>query len=480
MELILDGHPILNNVTLSQIGCDTVILFDSNKNKIYICGHFKDYKPTDTKFIEQMTALIKIVSGNKEKTVILMADANTQFTIDVDNNSLLVFSKDLETSPTNSSKFKKFIMEDGITITGLISKVPTSNKMRAAHTAQLDKSLKKVTAVIDHIITFNGPTVKETETYVLNNDPEPTLTKVTDRDTMTTSPVSIADHAFVISTSEDGISYGTLNIKGGDPHDKAWAEFVPQRYLKDFQSKSAQLREDALLLEAFSPTYSLAQIKAPRFTSTPRMLIFDINLPNEVAPTIDISGETVIVASGKSVYNIAKKDDIYSSNTNPVPDWLEVLIGDLNGDKTQRDARRQFFFSKGYMLLNYWHKIQNDTEEIADGKSLSSIYKEWETLASHKVSIANMIVQARKLHPRLQVVSLQELPRNMDLAKPIIAEIERITSGKVYTLPQGVENGSCETRGAIVVFSDPKNGASRKKKSSKRKTKIRKTRKTIR
>ena len=212
MELVNDRHPILNGVSLNQMGCDSVLLHDTRKNRLYFCGHFKDFKPGDRKFIDQITALLSVVEANADKEFFLMCDANTQFVIE--EGALVAYSKDDSVKPSDPAKFHQFIMKEGIRITGVIAGVPTSNKMRGAHTAQQDKSFKRVTAAIDHVLGFNcRGRIVSTEVYVLGDSGK--LERVQNADTMTTSPISIPDHAFVVSTYEDGDVFATGNIKGG-------------------------------------------------------------------------------------------------------------------------------------------------------------------------------------------------------------------------------------------------------------------------
>ena len=484
IEVITDGHPLLNGVKIASIGCDTVILFHSSYNTLYINAHLKDYKPGDAKFPGQMAAILTIVSGNKDKQVVLMGDTNSQFVID--GNSFLVYSKNLPALPAKADKFQRFTMEDGVTLSGIISELPTSNKMRSPHTAQLDKSLVKVKASIDHVLTFNGNKVIKTAAYVLNDSGE--LTLVGNADTMTTSPVSIADHALVVSKMADASSIGTLNIKGGDPEDKAWAEFVPQSFLDSFDSLVLKARLDELLTESFTG-FTLAEIKAPDFTSKPRMSILDINLPNSVAPFVEIDGENINVTSSENTYILSKQTDVYLCDTELTPEisWIKDLLKDLNvkpkeENTSSRDVRRTFFLEKGHKLLNYWHKVQNDTTDLGNGNTLSSIYDSWFTLSQTKVSIGEMIKQAKRLHPELKVMGIQELPLNLADAMPIIREIEATVQCKIYYTPEELNLGKdCKTRGGIIVFTDkPKGGSRKNKKNSRKSTRRRQKRRSQR
>jgi hypothetical protein len=482
IELVTDGHPLLNGVKIASIGCDTVILFHSSYNTLYINAHLKDYKPGDAKFPGQMTAILTIISGNKDKQVVLMGDTNSQFAIDA--NAFSVYSKNLPALPAKADKFQRFAMEEGVTLSGIISELPTSNKMRGPHTAQLDKSLIKVKASIDHILTFNGNKVTKTSAYVLNESSE--LTLVTNADTMTTSPVSIADHALVISKMADASSVGTLNIKGGDPEDKAWAEFVPQSFLDSFDSLILKARLDELLTESFTG-FTLAEIKAPDFTSKPRMSILDINLPNTVAPVVEIDNENINISSSENTYILSKQSDVYVCDTELTPEisWLKDLLKDLNvkpkeENTSSRDVRRTFFLEKGYKLLNYWHNVQNDKTDLGNGKTLSEIYDSWFTLSQTKVSIGEMIKQAKRLHPELKIMGIQELPLSLAEASPIIREIEALAQCKIYYTPEEINLGKdCKTRGGILVFTDKPKGGSRKrnKKNSRKSTRRRHKRK---
>jgi hypothetical protein len=76
MIVLQDGNPLLNNISILNIGSDTVILYDELKNTLYICAHLKDYKSEDTNniFIKQMHFILNIINFNKNKCVILMMD----------------------------------------------------------------------------------------------------------------------------------------------------------------------------------------------------------------------------------------------------------------------------------------------------------------------------------------------------------------------------------------------------------------------
>jgi hypothetical protein len=466
IEVIVDGNPLLEDVALSHIGCDTVILYESEKNTLYICAHLKDYKPGDPKFIAQMQAIQKIANANTDKTTIVMCDANTQFVIDESN--LVAYSKNLSDVPTDGTK--KAIFPSELPLSGVVTPIPTSNKVRGPHTAQLDKSLVPVKATIDHVLIYNGEHVSKTDVYVLGDDYK--LELVTNSNTMTTSPIGIADHALVVSTTESGLSYGTFNIKGGNPEDAAWAEFIPQKYNALFQSPEVQARLDTHLAASF-PGIPLEKVKESGFLSKPRMGIFDINLPNTETLHVTVVSEEVHVTSGATSLVLAKNNDVYESSSEAAEEsaWLTVLLDDLNTRSDEknsklRDTRREFFLNRGYMLLNYWHIIQNDAIPVKDGVSLSVVYDEWYRNSKTKLPIAQVIKQVKNLYPRLRLISLQELPISTPAASAIIDAIEHETKSKVYTLPPQ-EGGA--TRGAIVVFLGRQNGAGRKSRRSVRK-----------
>lgn len=460
MNVVIDGDAMLGGVQVDSIGCDTVILFDSASNTIYICGHLKDYKPGNGGAFEgQMAALLKIVNTNKDKKCIFMADANTQFV--VSGKSLFAYSKDATEMPLDSISYARFDMEDGVVVSSVSSKFPTSNKARGVHTAQLDKSFKKITAVIDHVLVFNGEPVVSTAALTLAVD-SAKLTLIKDSKTPTTSPISIADHALVVSTTVDNNSYGTLNIKGGDTADKAWAEFIPLGLIEFFDSEAVQKRLTELLVEAF-PGLELAKVK--KSLSKPRMRIFDINLSNDVAPSVAVTGTTITVLSAGKTFILTLSGDTYVCEQEDEV-WLPTLLSDLNIKKEDKGLpepcleRRRFFIDIGHKLLNYWAKVQNDTADLGGGANLSSKYAEWEKLSTNKVPISEMVKQARELYPNLKVLSIQEFPRNMSEAQPLISEIEAAGACKIYLMSSDLDK--CQTRGGIAVFLPKSGGGGRR------------------
>ena len=433
MKLINDGNPILNGESVFAMGTDTVILLNVLGNILYICAHLKDYKPLeDAKgaFTKQLNSILNIVNFNKDKQIILMFDANTQF--EIKDNSIFVFSK------SNEKERKEFPLQTGTTISSFTSKVPTSNKMRGPHTAQLNKMLDPVTATIDHIIVFNGPKFVDTKSYVL--DGKGNLKEIVDTVTLTTSPNSIVDHALVVSTNEKGESYASLNIKGGDVEDKAWAEFIPQTYYDFFNNPIVTEQLDNLLTNAFNIYIGI--IKSKNFLSTPRCKIFDINLSNQLIPSIVIHDEnTVHVYTTPTKYIIISKNQngqfVNNSETN---EWINIFVQDLNNPEC-----RQFMLERGYKLLNFWYDVQNDKTVLIDNMSLSSVYDEWRQSTTKKVSIAEMVRLAKASHPNLRVISLQEMPKD-ETAEKIIEGIDGVTFMN--------SNAPGSTRGAIIVFNN--------------------------
>lgn len=444
-----DGHPLLCGEVHSNMGADTTIVFNPSSNTMYLNAHLKDYKPSEDAtgaFTKQFTSILNIVHGNKDKRVILMADANTQF--ETASNSIQVFSKN------NESSRKAFILDPSINVSSIVSEFPTSNKMRGTHTAQLNKSLDPVSATIDHVIVFNGNNVVDTSAYVI--DATGNLTKVTSI-TSTTAPTSIVDHAFVVSTLDDGTSIGTLNIKGGDVEDKAWAEFVPQIYLNFFKDSSVMSRLDELLMHTFKDykNVTLADVKGKNFLSTPRVSIFDMNLPNELVPFITIHGDNISVNVSTDTYVLTKdaSDQYVSPMIKPeISEWISVFLKDLN-DKEKNGERRAFLLDKGYLLLNYWFNVQNDQTVLANGRSLASIFDEWYKSSSTKTSIGKMVTMAKTLHPNLRTIGIQEMPKNTNDARAIIDDI-LVTTGnlKYSTSIYMAEAVIGSTRGAVIMF----------------------------
>jgi hypothetical protein len=450
INLISDGDVILHGESLFNIGSDTVILFNTVLSALYICAHLKDYKPLEDAsgaFTKQMTSILNIVNANKDKEIYLMLDANTQF--EIEGNTILVFSKNGE------KERKKFVLDDGIRVSSIISSNPTSNKMRGVHTAQLNKSLEPVSATIDHIIVFNSCKVVDTSSYVV--DVSNYLTKIMNDSTLTTRPNSIPDHSLVVSTLENGISLGTLNVKGGDNEDKACFEFVPEQYFKFFTNPVVMARLDTLLMDAFGDRNEpLEVIKGKNYLSTPRCGIFDIHLPSKYVPYVSIKNggdiisidiKTDVVNLFKNENNEYKKPLVVQSD---ISEWVDILIADLNS-KNKNYERRNFLLEKGYMLLNYWHNVQRDITPLIEDVSLMRVYHEWYESSMRKVSISGMIRITKTLHPNLRVLSLQEMPLDYAKSQSLIDDILELdySMGIYYT-----ELGPGPTRGVIIVFHD--------------------------
>jgi hypothetical protein len=447
MQILLDGDPLLNTTLISNIGSDTVIILNKSNNSLYICAHLKDYKPLEDdngSFTKQMKTIINIINNNKDKCIILMLDANTQF--EIEKNIINVFSKNGEKDR------KKFIFNDDIKITGIISKFPTSYKMRGSHTAQLNKSLDQISAIIDHIIIFNGPDVYETNAFIL--DKTNNLYNIKNNMTLTTSPNSIVDHALVISTLKNGISYGSLNIKGGNIEDNAWAEFVPELYYNFFKNPIVKERLFNILLDTFDK-YTLAEIKDKNFLSKPRCRIFDIHLPNNIVPYITIYGSSIIITSNDINYILLIDiDGNYSKPIIPIElnKWFDCLIDDLNS-KENNFERRNMFLDRGYLLLNFWYYIQKDKIIIIDDKSFNIIYDEIYQASIKKVSIGYIIMKAKLLYPNLHVISLQEMPIIQNEVNFIINDIKENIKSIGYTVNIYMNDISTgPTQGAIVAF----------------------------
>jgi hypothetical protein len=450
INLISDGDVILHGESLFNIGSDTVILFNTVMSALYICAHLKDYKPLEDAsgaFTKQMASILNIVNANKDKEIYLMLDANTQF--EIEENTILVFSKNGE------KERKKFILDDSIRVSSIISSTPTSNKMRGVHTAQLNKSLEPVSATIDHIIVFNSSKVVDTSSYVV--DVSNYLSKIMTGSTLTTTPNSIPDHSLVVSTLENGISIGSLNIKGGDSEDKACFEFVPQEYFKFFTNPVVMARLDTLLMDAFrDKNVSLEVIKGKNYLSTPRCGIFDIHLPSNYVPyvTINNGGESISISIHTDVYTLTKNEDNEYKKPlvilSDISEWVDILITDLNY-KDKNYERRNFLLDKGYMLLNYWHNVQRDITPLIDDISLMRVYHTWYQSSMRKVSISGMINMAKTIHPNLRVLSLQEMPMDYTKSYDLINDIIDLDySMGIYYM----EICPGPTRGAIVVFHE--------------------------
>ena len=440
----------------------------------------KEWKPAESRkgkedeFSKQMAAILTIATNNPDKECILMVDANTQFSIE--GNRIVGYSKDLKVPYEPGSTPSVPFTYDAGALSSFTARFPTSFKMRGAHTAQLDKSFKPVTAIIDHIVVFNARSeIRETRVSVLNKDGE--LQEVQDLNTPTTSPLSIADHALVVSGK-----YGTLNIKGGNTEDAAWAEFIPKEYFAFFKDKGTQETLNSILETTF---HGFDPVAIKRELSSPRSSIFDINLPNELTPVINVVGTTLhIVSNGTDASLVLDpSNSMYKPEGRVTPElakWVDILLKDLNdldaAAKTDeikvslRETKRKFLLEKGYLLLNYWHTVQTTP-------GLSEIYEAWHSKSSRKVPISEMVRQAKGKNPELKILALQELPKMLEDSARLVREIEGAIPCKVYFYDDAAID---PTRGGIVVFEDIRRnlgGGSRLKKSRKTKKSKKSTKK---
>jgi hypothetical protein len=431
------------------MGDDVVVLLNKNTtpHTLYVNTHLKDYSNKNRIFIDQFKEIIKFISTHKEKKCILMMDANSQFRIE--GSTLHVFSKD------DPAIGEVIDLEDNI-FKGIISPFPTSNKMRGIHTAQLNKYLVPVNATIDHIFMFNGNNDNFINTlpYIISNERE--LLEIRDNNTLTISPISIPDHAFVISTDSNGISYGTLNIKGGNVDDKAWAEFIPAEFYNYFMRNKSYI--DSIITDTFSNIETdLKKITAKNYLSNPRFKLFDVNLSNEDVPDIYINSQTnsIKIIFGSTIINIVKncESNIYFSidDTSKLKNiqvyFIRLLLDELN-DETENYNKRNFFISKGFLLLKLWYNIQKDTN-IINGGSLSDIFNQWYEKTKNKIPIHVMIQLAKNLYPNLKVIGIQEMPKEGEQLKK---EIEDNVSPKCFVYLSYLP--SKNTQGAIVVFDN--------------------------
>jgi len=472
MDLVHEGDPLLGGVVLADIGCDTVILSDSTT--LYINAHLKDWKKGDARFNMQFINLLKIVSHNRDRQVVLMMDANSSFLIEGDTIS--VYSKNHSNRPPED--YTRFNESGEDRVSAIITPIPTSYKMRGPHTAQLNKMLDPVKASIDHLLVFNGSTVSSTAAYTLDHTGN--LVEIRDSSTTTTSPISIPDHALVISTLDSGIAYGTLNIKEGNTEDAGWAEFVPSNLFALFDDPLVKARLDQLMMESFDGR-SLKEVKASGYISSPRYGVFDVHLPNDDVPFLTVKGTTIVVDFGKGrVVTLHLEGELYIATTlatlpPPLAAWIDMLVGDLN-----ILTKRPIFLERGYRLLNFWHAVQTDRAPLVAGNSLAEIYEEWgREAAAPKVPIASMIQKAKELVPRLRVLAIQEVPIDPARAKRLIEEIKRVNHCDVY-MNDALLNSSCSTQGAIVVFKERAHGGHRPARRSSRPRRTRRQRRHLR
>jgi len=462
----LGGIVIDTNINM---GTDLIIYRDNDK--IYISTHLKEYKKNteDDEFLIQINNIIKYIKQNikDNEKYILMMDANTQ--LQLLSNVLIITNKE-------GKKQYDIQIDDSLQISFLPSSFPTSNKMRGTHTAQLNKTLNPVSAIIDHIIMFESSSQtrtreKETLSHYIND--HGILTVITDNNTSTTSPNSIPDHAFVISTI-DRSSYGTLNIKGGDINNLGWAEFVPKEFYDIFNTENIKNEIDLKLIEIFDPL-SIEQIKEQKFLSAIRLNLFDIHFPNILVPDItkNIEQREIIFNFG-NVYEIKIKNidnnlHIQCQNDNSVilsefnieslkdkdihpliKEFINKLkIEFVTNNKIINDnfeTKWDFFYEKGYLLLKFWHEIQTKS-------SLSDIFENWYNKTKDKVSIKNMISQAKRMYPNLKSIGLQEVPPTTHGIQFINNLNDELTNEfPNVRIIYNSKNTNIKTQGAIILF----------------------------
>jgi hypothetical protein len=397
-----------------------------------------------------MKAIVDIITKLNNK-VVLMMDANTVF--EITDNKLLAFTKDAD-----KSQAKVEIPLGSITVSGAISTVPTTNKMRGTHTAQLNKFLVRARAPIDHVLVLGpvtepvtGPAI--TRAYIAQ--PDGNLMELKNPDTLTTPSVSITDHALVVSTFSDGSSYATFNIKGGNPFDKAWAEFVPDEYFSFFNDPAVKTHIDEIMSASFAKEVGV--IKGKNYVSDPMFEPFNFNFANEDLPLVEIKErETVQININGTLIDIVKNaSDQYVmpiiENIKPIHvEFIEAMVTDLNkvDKKKSTLACRQMFLEKGYLLLKFWYNVQKDTRIIKNGESLNSIFAKWYANTTRKISIYQMIRRAKEMYPNMKVMGIQEMPLGA-AGDALKAEIESRVHCIVHMNNFEIKGN---TRGAIIEF----------------------------
>lgn len=456
---------------LSVIGNDTVMLHDARHNCFYLNAHLKEYKPDEgleQAFIAQMKAIIEIV--NKVKLpVILMVDANTVF--EIAGNKLFAYSKDAKKSQARVE------IPLGTGVSGIISAVPTTNKMRSTHTAQLGKFLDHAFAPIDHILVFVPidspvsamPICSSTTAYIAN--PHSYLENLYDSTTLTTSPFSISDHALVVSQFSDNKAYATFNIKGGNPLDKAWAEFIPNEYFGFFTDPAVIAHIENIMCASFAPVLanadreaSLKVIRGKNFVSDPMFEPFNFNFANEDLPLAEIREHGVVrIIINEIVIDLTKNGaDQYVLPVLPTLkpihlEFIDAMVTDLNKvDKKKGTLEcRRMFLEKGYLLLRFWYNVQRDMTVLKDGYSLNRIFAEWYAKSERKVLIWQMISREKEARPELKVVGIQEMPLGAAgdaLKVQIESELQRKFPGIKVCVHMNNFEIKGNTRGAIVEF----------------------------
>ena len=502
-------------IILSGLGSDSVVIENKDTQQIFICGHFKEFKikksikdvyvlnaqqvieGQDMKFIEQMVVLNKILTLFSEKECYVMCDANTQVVQGDETNILKFYEKEGKMTSEGfiinggEFKFDSPVYVVNKTIEDMFTS-NTSSKTRGTHTAQINKSFIESISNIDYVIykpKQNKDVVMNSLIYGLDNMGN---LKIKAPEELTTSPVSISDHAPVVTYINDSKCLGTFNIKGGNTEDTTWAEFLVEEYKNFFLDEIVQERIKKLLLLAFQPCPSLEgfsteeklqKIHSKNFASEERFSICEVHLPSNFVPKVINNDKNIYVCIWdhfQKIYTIQfyytdnmKERYIYRIETfwnteeektirPQIINWINVLLKDLNQYNPKQteewnleneNKRVKYFQEKIIYLLNFYQMVQQDTLKLVNNKSLYDVYSEWYLKNQSKVSIKEMLIQLKKENPLLSIVSLQEYPTEYEILTKLTTELSEI--GKVYMndSPFVINKKQSATRGAVFVYT---------------------------
>jgi len=501
-------------IVLSALGSDSVVVENKDTQDVYICGHFKEFKikksyvevyvlnlphtieGQDMKFIEQMVVLNKILSFFSNKDCYVMCDANTQVVQGTESNNLKFYEKEGKMTKDGfiinglDFKFDYPVYVENKTIEDMF-KSNSSYKMRGTHTAQINKSFIESMTNIDYVIykpKENKGVSMNSNIYGLDSNGN---LKIKSVEELTTSPVSISDHAPVVTYIDDNKCLGTFNIKGGNTEDTSWAEFLVEEYKNFFLDELVQERIKNLLLIAFEPcpelvgvstAEKLQKLHSKNFVSEERFSICEVHLPSHFVPKVINMDKNIYVCIWdhfQKIYTIQfyytdniKERYIYSHDTfwnteeektirPQIIDWINVLLKDLNQYNPKQteewnieneNKRINYFQEKIIYLLNFYQMLQQDTLKLVNDKSLYDVYSSWYLKNQSKVSIKEMLILLKKQNPLLSVVALQEYPTEYELMTKLTNELSVIGTVYMNQSPFIINKKQSATRGAVFVY----------------------------
>jgi len=432
-------------------------------DQVFLNVHMKDYKQEEavnkSEFIKQMDIIKAIANSDliKGKEIVVAGDFNTHFENDASNKQVIKLVDKKFAGRANEDK--KLIFEFGVDVEFKPCPFPTSNKMRSWHTVQLEKALVPISATIDHIFTINNKTLNDSMTpkaFVINEKGK--LVEITNKDTLTTGPKSIADHALLVRGP-----FATYNVKMGRADEKGWAEFVNPASRAFLEDEAVKKLADDLLMKHFNTSDIDALKKAD--SSQYRCVVFDNHLKAEEGATVQVSGNNIVVAfkniEGKS-YKLKFEDDQYAlpdlddAVTADQKAWLDSLIKCLNVEvegkgsdpKTPKKRYpRAIFMDKAYNLINFWTEFMNNEDIKVNNKSIKQMYQEWHHSSTQKkIPIPKVIEMAKNANKNLKVMFLQEVPAD---EAEITAMKEELKSIAEIDFTAGADK-----KGAIVFFKN--------------------------